>query len=252
MQTKSRFFFTASVVLLLIVVVGFAPTLFLRPLFDVPPIPPYLYFHGAILSGWFLWLVVQARLVSAGRTRTHRRTGWMGAAFGVLVVVAALMATRGLIPNLGGAGVDLDSPLPFVAIGLDGSRFPSWIAFTSWVVWTNVANIVTFAGCVIAAILLRRRTEAHKRLMLLASISIIGPPLARISRWPVFGGSEDARMIFALFLVLIFAVALHDLLRRRRIHPATTVGGVLCIVPTVAASIFANSAFAQALVRALR
>ena len=103
----------------------------------MPPRPLYLYFHGAILSGWFVWLVVQAGLVWSGRTSTHRRAGWVGAAFGAMVVVASLMATLGLIPNLRSEGVNLDDPLPFVVIALDGSPFSSWIGFTSWIVWTS-------------------------------------------------------------------------------------------------------------------
>jgi hypothetical protein len=249
---RSTFFIAAAITLLVIVVVGFTPTLFLRALFDVPARPLYLYCHGAILSGWFVWLVVQAGLVWSGRTSTHRRTGWVGAAFGAVVVISSLMATLGLIPNLRGEGVNLDDPLPFVVIALDGSPFSSWIGFTSWVVWTNVVNILTFAGCLIAAILLRRRIEVHKRLMLLASISIIGPPLARISRWPVFGGYEDARIPFAGLVILISALAVHDLVRSRRIHPATAVAGIICIASTAAASIFASSGVAQTLIRSLR
>ena len=33
-------------------------------------------------------------------------------------------------------------------IALDGSPFSSWISFTSWIFWTNVVNILTFAGFV--------------------------------------------------------------------------------------------------------
>ena len=52
---RSTFFIAAAITLLVIVVVGFTPTLFLRALFDVPARPLYLYCHGAILSGWFVW-----------------------------------------------------------------------------------------------------------------------------------------------------------------------------------------------------
>lgn len=249
---RSRFFFGAALILLLTVFVGFAPTLFLRAFFDVPPIPMYLYFHGAMVSGWFIWLATQTWLISAGRTSTHRRIGWIGAAFGVLVVVAALTATIGLIPHLYRDGIELDQPLPFAAIALNGSPFATWLEFTSWVVWTNVVNILTFAACVMAAILLRRHIEAHKRLMLVASISIIGPPLARISRWPILGGREDARILFGALVIFILGVAVFDLVRKKRLHPATAIAGVLSVVSTLAGSIFASGELAQSLVRALR
>ena len=33
---------------------GFVPTFFLRPFFDVPEVPLYLYLHGAVGTAWFL------------------------------------------------------------------------------------------------------------------------------------------------------------------------------------------------------
>jgi hypothetical protein len=249
---RTRFFFSAALILLLTVLVGFAPTLFLRPFFNVPPIPLHLYFHGAVLSSWFIWLTAQTWLVASGRTSTHRRIGLFGAAFGGLVVVASLMATFGLIPHIHAQGIELEDALPFVVIALNGSPFASWLDFMSWVVWTNIANVLTFAGCLIAAVLLRRHVEAHKRLMLVASISIIGPPLARISRWPIVGGQEDARIIFAGFVIPILALAVFDVARMKRLHPATALAGGLSVVSTITASIFASSEIAQTLVRALR
>ena len=113
-QSPEQVFVSAAITLLVIVVVGFAPTLFLRPLFDVPPRPLYLYFHGAVLSGWFVWLVVkQGWCRRAAPAHTVEQDGW-GAGFGAMVVVASLMATLGLIPNLRSEGANLDDPLPFV------------------------------------------------------------------------------------------------------------------------------------------
>src|SRR5215469_14750132 len=58
-----RFFFIAQVALLIVVLVGFSPTFYLRPLFKVHPLPAVLYLHGAVLTvglcsqrcrdGWF-------------------------------------------------------------------------------------------------------------------------------------------------------------------------------------------------------
>jgi hypothetical protein len=70
---QGRFFLSMSAVMLCIVLVGFAPTFYLRAFFDVRPIPIYLYVHGAVLTGWFIWLLVQTSLVSARRVDLHRR-----------------------------------------------------------------------------------------------------------------------------------------------------------------------------------
>jgi hypothetical protein len=69
-RLASRFFLTAAIVMLVILVLGFVPTLLLRPLFDVPPIPAYLHsaeynarMEGPVSStilGWFqLWPLIE-------------------------------------------------------------------------------------------------------------------------------------------------------------------------------------------------
>ena len=80
-RAQSKFFLGMSIVLLLFVLSGFAPTLYLRAFFDVPPIPASIYLHGGILTGWFVWLVVQTSLVQTARTATHRRLGVVGVAW---------------------------------------------------------------------------------------------------------------------------------------------------------------------------
>jgi len=85
----SQFFLAASIVMLAILVVGFAPTLLVRPLFDVPAIPAYLYVHGAVLCAWFVWFSVQSALVAMHRTDLHRRSGIVGVAIAACVVGAS-------------------------------------------------------------------------------------------------------------------------------------------------------------------
>jgi hypothetical protein len=50
----------------------------LRPLFQVPPIPWYLYVQGSVLTGWSVLFVVQATLISRRRTELHHRLGVFG------------------------------------------------------------------------------------------------------------------------------------------------------------------------------
>ncbi len=72
-RSRDRFFLAMSGLLLLILVVGFSRTLYLRLFFEVPPIPSYLHIHGATVTAWFVWLVVQASLVNVNRIDVHRR-----------------------------------------------------------------------------------------------------------------------------------------------------------------------------------
>lgn len=78
---RSRFLLGLSAASLLIVLVGFAPTFYLRALFDVAPIPAYLYDHRTLLTGWFVVLIGQTYLIAARRTDLHRRVGVVGLMF---------------------------------------------------------------------------------------------------------------------------------------------------------------------------
>ena len=246
--SRSGFFTAMPGFLLLLVVAGFVPTLYVRPLFDVPPIPTYLYVHGLVLTGWFVWFLGQSFLISAGLVTRHRQFGALGAIFGVVVVGGGLLATLGLASRVVSRGLSFDADASVLGIGVTGLTVA---AFISYVVWGNIGNLLSFATFLLAAVVLRRRPQAHKRLMLLASISIIGPALARIARWPVFGG-EQGPFIPLVSWGLVLLVAVHDLMSRRRLHPATVLGALLLMLINYGAGIAARSEVGQMLIRELR
>jgi hypothetical protein len=95
---------------------------------------------------------------------------------------------------------------------------------------------------------LRRSPQAHKRLMLLASIAVVGPALARISRWPVFGG-EDSLFVPVVFLSLLAVLIGYDILSTRRPHKATLLGCGGIVLALIAARLVAHSEPGLATVR---
>jgi hypothetical protein len=245
---RGSFFFWLSVLLLSFLLLGFAPTLYLRAFTEPAPIPAYLHVHGAVLTSWYVWLVVQTSMVRTGRTATHRRLGVIGAVIGGAAVIAGPMATLGVVGRLRDAGFDWDTDMS--AAGELGVEGVPMLNFASQVVWGNFASIAVFAGLLAAAILLRRTPQAHKRLIVLASIAILGPALARISRWPVFGG-EDGPFIPAVLVGLLLAVIAHDLVTARRLHKATWIGCGIIVLATIAQQIIAGSEFGLNVVRML-
>jgi hypothetical protein len=121
MAVRTGFFFWMSALLLAILLIGFSPTLYLREFFPVEPIPNYLYAHGAILTTWFVWLVLQTSLVRNGNTATHRRMGVIGAVIGAAAVIAGPMATVGVVGRLREAGLDWDTDISAIPeVGVQG------------------------------------------------------------------------------------------------------------------------------------
>jgi hypothetical protein len=81
--------------------------------------------------------------------------------------------------------------------------------------------------------------EAHKRLTLLASMSIVGPAMARFTEWPIFPGGDGARRYYGIggLLLLFGLLIVYDLIVRGRPHPATWIGAV-AILASLAAAVF--------------
>jgi hypothetical protein len=215
-RSHDRFFLAMSIALLLLVLIGFARTFYLRAYFDVPdivpPIYPYLFLHGAVLTTWFVWLIVQTSVVARGRTDIHRRLGVVGAWIAVAVVVTAGTATLGVVPRMVASGWGVAANL---------LRF-------SAVVWINLNVIMSFALFVSIAFAFRRRSEIHKRLMLLASIYAVTPALARVGDIPALlltGSTETNEQLFLIggLLTLLFALVVYDVVALRRVHRVTWV-----------------------------
>jgi hypothetical protein len=161
------FFFLAHVALLVAVFVGFAPTFYLRPLHSVHPLPIVLYVHGTVLTCWFPLTVLQGWLIQRKRHRLHRQIGFAIAGYAVLVVAMGLIADARMASEI---------------------RTPQ--DADNIVVWSNLFSLVLFTTFVSLGVVLRKRPDAHRRLILLASISIVGPALARFSEWPIFPGGN--------------------------------------------------------------
>lgn len=224
---RSRFFLYLSAAMLLTVIFAFSPTFFLRARFGGADIPPYLVMHALVLTAWFAWLVLQAALIGAGRPGLHRLCGAAGVLLGLAVIPAGLSAALGYLPRmqaLYGNGAAALERIPLV-------------------VWGNFGMLAAFAVLLGAAVLLRHRSAAHKRLMLIASMSLMGPAFARIGRFPVFDGISEVPFIVAGTACMFGLLGAHDLATGgRRPHPATVAGLAVFAVCLAAGTIAGGSA----------
>lgn len=193
-----------SSVLLLLVVVGFSPTFFLRPAFTDRSLPLYLYLHGSVLTLWFSLGIVQSLLVAARRPSLHRRLGVVGGlTAAALVPLSGFVAVRA-IPRYIAAGVN-PAEIQFIVIG-------------------DLISLVVFSGLVTAALVWRHHRDWHRRLMVVASIMIIGPAIARLQ------GLGLAVPVPAVLLGLLMVLGVHDKVRLGRIHRATVVSTSVVLV----------------------
>jgi len=205
---RNTYFTRAAVVAILLVFAGFARTYYLKTFFGTPVLPPLLHLHGFVLTLWFVLFLVQVRLVAARRIDLHRLLGICG------VVLAAFI-------------VLISSAVAIQATRRDFLADPRSNAALSFLAFLLLGELLPFVGFLVAALLFRRRSDYHKRFMLLASCSFLGAAIIRLP----FHFIQAAGLWSSIAMVETVAVTfiLLDTARNRRLHPAFLWGGLLFV-----------------------
>lgn len=237
--TERRFFTWMAVTLAAATFAGFARTYYLSAL-QVAPTPvltPTVHIHGALSTAWILVLLAQTRLIAYGRRDIHRLLGIAGAAVGIAAFVTGIFVainSERRVHTAANAGT-LQDPYVFLI-------FP-------------FASVGLFALFATLGVLKRHRPESHKRFMLLATISLIVPALARIVTQTASGmglvgvpGVVGAMLLLNVFLL---AIVVHDVHTRGRLHPVTLWGGAVLVLSEPLRFLIGFSAPWQAFARTL-
>ena len=205
-----RWFYSSMAALLFLTIfVGFGPSYYFHgaprsdfaTYLDTPaqPIRGLFLLHGAVFTAWFLLQLIQSLLVAGKKLAVHKLLGETAMVLAPLIVIVSILAvfytTRHVFHG---------ESRPTV----QSAAFP--LALVTW-----------FSGFVIAGLSLRRKPQAHKRLMLLASIAIISPAVGRIGWLPYPDWLPDWWEWAIVFAVPLVA---WDLATLRRPHPATLIG----------------------------
>jgi hypothetical protein len=214
---EERFYVRMAATCLAVAVIGFLPSYWLPMYGGTLHVAPLAHVHAVLFFGWMVFFVVQTSLVAGGKLVRHRELGVAGVALATAMVLVGL-------------GMAINSMKLREAAGLgDAAR-----AFSS----VSVTGILMFAVLVAAAILNTRKPEVHKRLMLVASVSLLQ---AGVGRWFAYflapprpqGALGPAPlppvavtvMPGLLIDLLIVAGMIHDRRTRGRVHPAYWMAG---------------------------
>lgn len=194
---REPFFLYFAWFLLLMVIVCFGG----KAVFDTDDLPPLTYLHhlhAVAMLSWFVLFAVQPTLIQLGKTGLHRLLGKLSPLVVIVFMTFSLMISRLNWERVG-------EPL---------------------IVTANGVNVILFTGFYVAAIAWRRHAAAHKRLMVYATIMLMGPAAGRLPE--IFDASPF--LAAPLVLALQLAPLVHDLVVRRRAHPATWAGSALSIL----------------------
>lgn len=189
--------------LVLSVVLGFAPTYYLKSSFPdaqefAPPEAFFYAVHGVVCSAWMVLILVQTWLVRGRNLALHRRLGMLS------MVVALGVAATGVYGAL-----------------LAGTRERGFMAppFAPEVfLLVPLLDAAFFALLIGAAVYYRRSPQRHKRLILLGTLSMCQAALVRITP---LGSWSGPVMQLSLTLLFVVVLAVWDRRTTGRILPVT-------------------------------
>lgn len=207
---ENGFYRRLGIGLAIFALLGFA-TANLGGFTDVTVMPRATHAHALVMTGWVALFVVQNILGAGANLSLHRKLGWAGVILAGLVVItgiAAQLATiaAGRVPGLFGNGY-------FFALGF--------------------VNLTLFSAFVIAAVINRKRTDWHRRLMLGSFIILLEPVLGRVllvitglagmDSSP--GAEAPPRMMVEMLrfvpqLLIVLGIIWRDRAIRGSVHPA--------------------------------
>jgi hypothetical protein len=214
-----NFFLLYVALIWLAVLAGFGPEMIRRLNSNAAPFPIAVHVHAVITLAWLGLLTSQTLLIRKRELRLHRKWGTAGGILAVAVILVGLWAA------LAFEKLVMNTP----------ERRPHFLAIE----WSNV---IEFGGLAAAAIIARTRPAAHKRLILLATLSLtpaafnraIGKPLPH----PLLGSGvwQTWIQIFSVTDLMVLGIGVYDWRTRGRIHPAWALGALWILAGQLTAS----------------
>ena len=192
---------------------GFAYTYFM-PMFAgaYPDVSPTLHIHGWSFFLWYLFVPIQAMLIATGRVRLHMALG------SASLVLAAVMVFTGLLV----ASVRIEHGLTATEV----NEFVTFWAYFGQLIMYNLLLFVLFYG---AAIAKRKQPDIHKRMIVLATASVLPAAIFRILvglgdfYWLATPGWVMPAAFFLPAVFILFGMA-HDRVVKGSVHRAYIMG----------------------------
>jgi len=195
LRTDDIFFPGMALLILGIVVTGFGKSYFLAGMMRAKLPNALVHVHGAVFVLWIFLLVAQPLLIAAHRVKWHMKLGMLSL---VLVPAMSVLGVLTLFDFLRRTEPDEGAELLLVG---DLEILLLFLILTAW------------------GLLARRDAASHKRLMILGTMAIMGPAIAR---WDL-GIPASLGIIFALPLLVVA----YDLWILKRVHRTTAVATLL-------------------------
>ena len=223
LRADDIFFPAMGLLILSIVVIGFGQTYFFAGMLRAKLPNTLVHIHGAVYVSWILFLTIQPWLIATGRVKWHMRVGVLGVILPPFMVVLGVLTVFDFIRRDDGTEIS-----PQLLMAGDFAELALFVGLTTW------------------GLLVRRHAASHKRLMILGTMAILGPAIAR---WPI---TFNPLGIICIQLALPLLVVLYDLWSNRRIHRSTMIAYAIVVVGLLSALPLSSLAFWQPIITWIR
>jgi len=197
-----------------------------------PPLPAVLHMHALLMGSWLLLLFAQTVLVATGRRSLHRKIGAVALPLVPLILVSMVSLVRigfedaVTVSTTHAAGAAEINDLRLLLSSLLPEQVRAALFFGVFTAW--------------ALFVRNKDPQAHKRLMVLATLMPLPAALDRIEWLPsTMPASPDSS--FLNMILWLSPVLLYDLLRRGRLHRVYVIGLLLNLPLVIAAHCLASS-----------
>jgi hypothetical protein len=165
---------------LAIVLFGFGSDL-TNYLHEKPAVPKVVHVHAAITTVWLAILTVQVLLVEVENVKLHRKLGWFAAGWAALLIVFAAWG------ELSWEATNLHTP----------GDTPAFLSI-------SMGGLLSFSVLIAWGILLRKNVAAHRRVVLLANLSIASAGFLRLIQFFAQIPASPVRQYLYFYTATIF------------------------------------------------
>jgi hypothetical protein len=216
--TSDRFYLHMAYLYLAVAIIGFAPTYWLPLVRGTLAVPAIMHLHAVVFYGWLTLLVAQTRFAATRQLTRHRAFGVLGVSLATAMFFVGVAAAVASMRQADAAGFG-EAGRAFSVVPLTG--------------------IVFFVALFAIAVINVKRLDVHKRLILIATVSMLNAPVGRlfilVLAPTVLEGAAPPPPVFVTVLpglvtdLLLVPAMLQDRKKLGHVHRVYWVGGAALV-----------------------
>ncbi|MBS0377038.1 MAG: hypothetical protein JSS29_01020 [Proteobacteria bacterium] len=207
-RTDSRIATALFILLVAVILVGFAKNFYLRAWLGSRPLILTAWVHGIVMSAWVALFIAQVAAIARDRLDLHRSFGQLGAWL-AFVVVAVGMVTIVVRARL----VDPEATLRGLAL--------LFVAFDG-------LSLLLFGALVVTAWRYRPTPAVHRRLMTMAMVALLPPAYGRLVAY--FRHDHVEIIVLGLMMLTVLTFVMVDAARSHRLQRASWIPGLVILL----------------------